>query len=73
MVSRIATLLALDDTARLVIAVPTHKLGQGLADRINSACGSEVATEWNKRTTLTRWSRPRRCALSLNRRKSSFY
>jgi putative DNA primase/helicase len=46
MVSRIATFLFLDTTARVVIAVPTHKLGQGLADRINSAYGSEVAAEW---------------------------
>src|SRR3984893_18140073 len=46
MVSRIAAFLALDQTVRVVIAVPTHKLGQGLADRINSACGSDVATEW---------------------------
>jgi hypothetical protein len=46
MVSRIAAFLALDATARVVIAVPTHKLGQGLADRINSACGSDIATEW---------------------------
>src|SRR5438105_2814900 len=35
MVSRIAAFLALDETVRVVIAVPTHKLGQGLAARIN--------------------------------------
>jgi hypothetical protein len=46
MVSRIAVFLTLYTTVRVVIAVPTHKLGQGLADRINRAYGSDVAAEW---------------------------
>jgi hypothetical protein len=46
MVSSIAVFLYLDTTVRVAIAVPTHKLGQGLADRINAAYGSDVAAEW---------------------------
>jgi hypothetical protein len=46
MIAGITDLLRADETMRVVIAVPTHKLGQGLADRINNAYESEVAAEW---------------------------
>lgn len=46
MIAGITELLRKDGTTRVVIAVPTHKLGQGLADRINQAYGAEIATEW---------------------------
>jgi Type III restriction enzyme, res subunit len=46
MIAGIAELLRTNGTTRVVIAVPTHKLGQGLAERINTAYGSEVAAEW---------------------------
>ncbi len=46
MIAGITGLLRTDGTTRVVIAVPTYKLGQGLADRINTAYGSEVAAEW---------------------------
>jgi hypothetical protein len=70
MVSGVAAFLATDETGRVVIAVPTHKLGQGLADRINRVWGLDVAAEWYGRDHPTRWRRPRRCALSRKRRKS---
>jgi hypothetical protein len=37
MIAGITELLRTDATTRVVIAVPTHKLGAGLADRINTA------------------------------------
>jgi Rad3-related DNA helicase len=37
MVAGIAELLRANATMRVVIAVPTHKLGEGLTDRINTA------------------------------------
>ena len=46
MIAGITELLRSDETTRVVIAVPTHKLGQGLADRINQAYGSDIAVEW---------------------------
>jgi primosomal protein N' len=46
MIAGITELLRTDAATRVVIAVPTHKLGAGLADRINTAYGSEVAAEW---------------------------
>jgi len=46
MISAAVALLRADTGARVAIAVPTHYLGQGLADRINKEFGSEVAAEW---------------------------
>jgi hypothetical protein len=46
MVVGITELLRTEDTTRVAIAVPTHKLGQGLADRINKAFGKDIAAEW---------------------------
>jgi hypothetical protein len=46
MITGVVGLLRSDETARVVIAVPTHKLGEGLADRINIEYDAEVATEW---------------------------
>jgi hypothetical protein len=46
MIAGIVGFLRIEATARVVIAVPTHKLGAGLAGRINTAHGSEVAAEW---------------------------
>lgn len=46
MIAGITELLRTDGAMRVVIAVPTHKLGHGLADRVNTAYGSEVAAEW---------------------------
>jgi hypothetical protein len=46
MIAGIVSFLRIEATARVVIAVPTHKLGEGLAGRINTAYGSEVAAEW---------------------------
>ena len=46
MIAGIADLLRTDARMRVVIAVPTHKLGQGLAARMNAAYGSEIAAEW---------------------------
>jgi hypothetical protein len=41
------TFLLFDPGARVVIAVPTHKLGEGLATRINKEYGEDIALEWN--------------------------
>jgi len=46
MVSWVTTFLAADPEVRVAVAVPTHKLGEGLAQRINAAYGSEIASEW---------------------------
>jgi hypothetical protein len=46
MIAGITELLRADATMRMAIAVPTHKLGKGLADRINTTYGGEVAAEW---------------------------
>jgi hypothetical protein len=46
MIHAVTVLVALDDEARVAIAVPTHKLGAGIADRINRKFGSEIAAEW---------------------------
>jgi hypothetical protein len=46
MITGIVDLLRVEQTARVAIAVPTHKLGLGLAERINTAYGSEIAAEW---------------------------
>jgi hypothetical protein len=46
MIAGVLKFLRSDETARIVIAVPTHKLGEGLADRINGEYGADVATEW---------------------------
>jgi hypothetical protein len=46
MIAGITQLLRTDGATRVVIAVPTHKLGEGLADRVNAAYGSKVAGEW---------------------------
>ena len=46
MIAGITELLRSDETARIVVAVPTHKLGQGLAARINKTYGSDIAMEW---------------------------
>ena len=39
--------LWVDPGARVLVAVPTHGLGQGLAARINKGWGEEIALEWN--------------------------
>jgi hypothetical protein len=46
MINGVVEFLRSDETARIAIAVPTHKLGEGLADRINREFGTDVATEW---------------------------
>jgi len=46
MINGIVDLLRIEPTARVAIAVPTHKLGAGLAKRIKVAYGSRVAAEW---------------------------
>jgi hypothetical protein len=46
MITAVIALLRADTGARVAIAVPTHYLGQGLADRINQEFGSDVAAEW---------------------------
>ena len=46
MIHGVIEFLRYDGTARAAIAVPTHKLGEGLADRINLAYGAEIAAEW---------------------------
>jgi len=46
MVAGVVEFLRSHETVRVAIAVPTHKLGEGLADRINCACGPKVAAEW---------------------------
>jgi hypothetical protein len=46
MITGVVNFLCPDGTARIVIAVPTHKRGAGLADRINGEYGAEVAGEW---------------------------
>jgi hypothetical protein len=47
MINWARNLLRADATARIVIAVPTHKLGHGLATRINEEYGEDIALEWN--------------------------
>jgi hypothetical protein len=47
MINGIIDFLRSDEAARIVIAVPTHKLGEGLAERINREYGAEVAAEWH--------------------------
>ena len=47
MIAGIVELLRVEQTTRVAIAVPTHKLGQGLADRVNKAYGSVIAAEWH--------------------------
>jgi hypothetical protein len=46
MITAIVELLRADPGTRVVIAVPTHKLGQGLAARINERFGAAIADEW---------------------------
>ena len=47
MITGIVEFLCADPTARVAIAVPTHKLGAGLAERVNKAFGSQIAAEWH--------------------------
>jgi hypothetical protein len=46
MITGIVDLLRVEPTARVAIAAPTHKLGLGLAERIDTAYGSKIAAEW---------------------------
>ena len=46
MIKAIVELLRADPGTRVAIAVPTHKLGQGLAARINERFGQRIADEW---------------------------
>jgi hypothetical protein len=45
-IEAIIRLLRADPGVRVAIAVPTHALGKGLAERINNKFGSQVAAEW---------------------------
>ena len=46
MIAGVVAFLRTDQTARVVIAVPTQKLGAGLAHRINTEYDADVAAEW---------------------------
>ncbi|MGH7194114.1 MAG: hypothetical protein ACREJM_11390, partial [Candidatus Saccharimonadales bacterium] len=65
MINAIVEFLWADPGARVAIAVPTHALGAGLADRINGKFGSPVAMEWygiDSQDPLTRASKMCRLA-----------
>jgi hypothetical protein len=72
MIAGVIEFLRSEQSARVVIAVPTHPLGEGLAGRINNAYGAQVAAEWygTGPSILIRWC-PEKACVGLRQRHGS--